>query len=654
MRTLLALIALVPFAATGAERAGYDSRGRIIALLSDGGDLEVFSNYVAVLPNGNRVSLVDHRVSGGPRTQTQERSWVGAYELPDTSRVRLEWKTQDAPSALNYTTTVSAEGADVTDIELVLDLPRDVFVNGKVTPEGGQPLALPPRKPQGAAIFTGKTAALRFESATGEIALTLRFDAPREASVMDRWDLLGVSHIIPNMPLSEGGQSGTMYYNRTRRSYQIRIPVIGGGAPKGSLSASLALVNNTKSAPVRLTLDRSKPRYSFDGFGGNFCWNLDRSTKGIEAIQDYMLKNLKHGWARFEMKVMAWDAQRDNPGPDLRYDFGMMQQFQKMGVPYVISVWRLPERFYTNGWETSRSTRFRQINPAKWDELNELIGSYLLYARKNYGVEPDLFSFNEPNLGVQVGFTPEGHTEQIKRMGAAFRKLGLKTRMLLSDAVPARDSIPFALDAAADPEAMQYVGAVAVHSWGGAAPEQYAAWGDLAEWLNLPLLLDELGVDSSASESNQWDLYHYGLREAQYMQESLLYARPQGAQFWQYTDSYSLARLRPDGTVEPSARFWLMKHFTDLTPMKSEALATASDQNGVLMTAFRKGSAYALHILNRGGARAATVTGLPDGDWQVTESTEARQFQQRRAGAAKGSLSLELPPRSLVTLTLPN
>jgi len=254
---------------------------------------------------------------------------------------------------------------------------------------------------------------------------------------------------------------------------------------------------------------------------------------------------------------------------------------------------------------------------------------------------------------VQVGFTPEGHTDQIKRMGAAFRKMGLKTRMVLGDAVPARDTIVFALDAAADPEAMQYVGAVAFHSWGGATPQQYAAWGDLAEWLNVPLLVTELGVDSAAYETNVWDTYHYGLREAQFTQEMLINARPQGTQFWQYTDDYALARLRPDGTVEPTARFWLMKHFTDLTPLKSEALATASDQAGVFMTAFRKGSSYALHIMNRGGAREASLAGVPDGNWQVTESTETSQYrQQKRASAAESAVRLALPARSLVTLTL--
>jgi hypothetical protein len=253
---------------------------------------------------------------------------------------------------------------------------------------------------------------------------------------------------------------------------------------------------------------------------------------------------------------------------------------------------------------------------------------------------------------VYVGFNPEDHAEAIKRFGAHFQKLGLKTRMLLGDATGPRDTHNYVLAAAADKEAMQYVGAVAFHSWGGATPAQYTAWGDVGEWLGLPLLVAELGVDAAAYYTRSWDSYHYGLREARMTQEILQYVRPQGTQFWQFTNDYSLARAKPDGTVEPSSRFWLMKHFTDLTPQKSEALTTSSDQARVLFTAFRRGGEHALHILNLGAAREAVLEGLPDAEWQAVESTEAAQYRQRQAGRpAQGTLRVALPARSLVTLT---
>jgi O-glycosyl hydrolase len=443
--------------------------------------------------------------------------------------------------------------------------------------------------------------------------------------VIDRWDAAG-------------------------RSFQVRTAIFKGPVAanaSATLAASLRWANRPPaSPPVRLSVDASKARYHFDGFGGNYCWNNQ------SPIAAYTLNNLKIAWGRSEMKVQQWDRQRDNPGPEIRADLETMRRFQQMGAPFVISIWWLPERFYTDAFEKTRSAHARIIREDKWDELLELLGSYLLYAKRQYGVEPDLFSFNEANIGVYVGLTPETHTQAIKKIGAYFKKTGLKTKMLLGDATGPRGTHTFTLDAASDPEAMQYVGAVGFHSWGGGTPEQYTAWGDVADWLGLPLLVTELGVDAASYYTRSWDSYHYGLREAKMMQELLVYARPRGMQYWQFTQDYALGRVGADGAVTPSARFWIMKHFTDLTPQGSDALATVtSDEKNVLVTAFRRGDGYTVHVLNVGAARAATLEGLPAAEWQVTETTEAAQFQKKAPVRGSGALQVILPSRSLVTLT---
>jgi hypothetical protein len=164
----------------------------------------------------------------------------------------------------------------------------------------------------------------------------------------------------------------------------------------------------------------------------------------------------------------------------------------------------------------------------------------------------------------------------------------------------------------------------------------------------------ELGVDGAAYHTRSWNSFHYGLREARMTQELLLHARPQGTQFWQFTNDYALARVAADGTVEPTPRFWLMKHFTDLTPRKSAALATSSDQPSVLFTAFRKDRSYTLHVLNLGPAREAIFEGLPEGEWQPVETTEISHFRNTPPVASHGgALRLRLSPRSLLTLTQP-
>jgi hypothetical protein len=615
------LLLLLCLPAAGTEKAAYDSNGRVIAMISDAGDVAIGTNFVAVLPNQKRVPLLVRREGSGARREGRALAWSSPFTLPDGGRGAMAWKSVESESGLVYSGAVTARSAlDLAAIEFVVDLPRKLFAGGTVSSEGAAPVKL--ARVNTPVLFHGETSSLHFADPSGTAAFDLRFDKAAEVSVVDRWDAQG-------------------------RSFQVRTAMLRGfveTGSTGSISATMRLGNHPPApAPVHISVDPAKPRFHFDGFGGDYCWNNQ------SAAAAYTLKNLKLGWARSELKAQQWDRQRGNPGPEIRADLETMRRFQQTGVPYVISIWWLPERFYTDAYEKPRSAHFRTIDPEKWDDLLDLIGSYLQYAKKEYGVEPDLFSFNEANIGIYVGLTPETHLEAIKRFGAYFRKTGLRTKMLLGDATGPRDTHRFVLQAAADPDALQYVGAVGFHSWGGGTPEQYAAWGDVAEWLHLPLLVTELGVDAAAYYTRSYDSYDYGLREAQMTQELLEYARPQGTQFWQFTNDYSLVRTRPDGAVEPTPRFWLMKQFTDLTPHGSEGLASSSDQKDVLVSAFRKGDAFAVQLLNMGAARTAVLQGLPSGDWRITESTEISQYQQKPA--IRGA-NLELPARSLVTFTL--
>src|SRR5262249_151995 len=208
-----------------------------------------------------------------------------------------------------------------------------------------------------------------------------------------------------------------------------------------------------------------------------YCWD-NRSP-----VAAYTLKNLNVNWARAAIKLVQWDKERDNPGPELRADFETMRGFARMGVPFIASVWTLPERFYSDAYDKPASAPARVIDPLKWDELFDLIVGYLAYVKREYGAEPDLFSFNESNIGINVVMTPEAHAAAIKRIGARLQAAGFKTKMLLGDAAGPRDTHKFALEAASDTDARPLAGAVAFHSWGGGSAEQYGAWGDLAEWL---------------------------------------------------------------------------------------------------------------------------------------------------------------------------
>ncbi len=285
----------------------------------------------------------------------------------------------------------------------------------------------------------------------------------------------------------------------------------------------------------------------------------------------------------------------------------------------------------------------------------ESVGSYLIYAKKKYGAEPDLFSFNEANIGVYVLFEPEEHRDAIKSFGAYFKKLGLKTKMLLADATGPDGTYTYALPAANDPEALQYCGAVAFHSWGGTTPERYRLWGEVAEWVNLPLLVAEAGVDAAAHQGRRYDSFHYGLREVKQYQDLLEYARPQGIIFWEYTNDYGLAKVSREGEqelVEPTPRYHFMRHWANLTPRNSDNLTTTSSHEKVRVTAFRGAEGFTVHIANLGPARELALEGLPAGSYRQVVTSALDGFAEKtRVVAGADTTRLALPGKALITLT---
>jgi len=375
-------------------------------------------------------------------------------------------------------------------------------------------------------------------------------------------------------------------------------------------------------------------------------------------------------WARTEMTPPEWEPENDNaspedtnwaalakndqPGTNLRREFLLAQQIQKRGIPYSITIWRLPEWLYTDPGKGPEAFG-RRFAAEKWPEVLECIGSYLVYAKKQYGVEPDLFSFNEPDGGVRVKFSAEEHRDAIRRIGAHFASLGLRTKMLLGDVCHARGTHTYALPTANDPEAMRHVGALSFHSWGGAKPEEYAAWSDLADKLKLPLLVAELGVDAWAWRGAAYNTGDYALREVQMYQEIILHARPRATMQWEFTSDYGTVKVEKDGRLAPTVRFWFVKHFCNLTPPKAEVLATSSDNPKVLLTAFAgKGPVYTLHIANFGAGRPATITGLPAEvkSLRAIQTSATDSFKELSAVAVEaGAAKVQLAQQSLLTLT---
>ncbi|HMB95547.1 MAG TPA: hypothetical protein VKK61_05870, partial [Tepidisphaeraceae bacterium] len=280
----------------------------------------------------------------------------------------------------------------------------------------------------------------RFISTNRQVEIT--FDQPRDVTIQDDRGQSEPSLTLL-FPLSVGDlKSG----QKIHATCKIKV--------SGAVDKSLATVQ----------IDPSQRGSTFAGVGGNFCWGTQ------VPIVNFYLDNLRVKWARVAMLLPQWQPrENDDPttrpveelGPEIRECLRMASELHRRNIPMIISVWNAPDWALAsrNGGAGAGGANRGGRHVDKWDGLAKSIGDYLLMFKKVVGDEPQLFSFNESNLGINVLMSPTEHRDMIKLLGAHFASLGLRTKMLLGDANEPR-AVDYVKAALADPEAMKYVGAV--------------------------------------------------------------------------------------------------------------------------------------------------------------------------------------------------
>lgn len=647
-------------AASGAQPAGAtdlvvltDAHGGIGSLQASGEDLPLRMDLRVPAKGWNRNARLNPSRPAATSTRGDTKVWQGTIELERGKRCQYEiGLLQKGGSVAIDVSVVAQADLDVEGVYLWAQLPVNLFLGGKasLTAEDGKETTAdcPKTLPEKYIFLGGRANRARIADAARRTAIEFQFDRAVNCQLQDDRKFSGSDYSfmfqLARGPLKSGEQTA------------VHMTLLPTATPD--------------TRPAKLTMDTAQVRYKLDGFGGNYCFAIDSPPA------QYTLENLRSAWARIEMIAARWAPDpadfaaaepdwkklesRDTPDSALRRRFEFDQRLHKRSLPLVASIWWLPEWLYGDGGGKNTDGHRRIVPRDNWPKLAAVIGSYLLHEKRRYGVEPDLFSFNESNYGVMVLMTPEEHRQIIKFLGSHFAKLGLKTKMLLGDCT-GPGSIRFTDPAASDPEALKYVGAVAFHSWGGADADVYAGWAELADRLKLPLLVTELGVDANYS-IRPHELPGYGLREVRMYQELLLHARPAGTMYWEFTSDYSLVgwRKKPDGQVEvsPTDRFYFAKHFCNLTPHHADALATSSDHPKVLVTAFAAGAGpqrvYTIHIANFGLAREADLAGLPAGvgRFRAVCTSPSDSFRELAPVENRESRArLTLPARSLLTLT---
>jgi hypothetical protein len=447
---------------------------------------------------------------------------------------------------------------------------------------------------------------------------------------------------------------------RGRSDIEVSFPLSLGNLTSGQkvLAAfTIKATGEVDKSPAKLVVDPSRPGRQYDGMGGNF-----RIQSPADAAQiEYNLDHLRVAWGRVAMPLDRWQPNEDadpvetattgTVNTSVRQAMEMAQKLARKKIPTIISIWSAPSwALATSGG--ARGGRAR-INPEKWDNDCKSIGSYLEYMKKQYSAEPVLFSFNESDMGINVLQSPQEHADAIKRLGAYFASRGLKTRMLLGDTGnPTGDR--FIDVALGDPEAAKYIGAVSFHSWHGGTVQQYTHFSDAARKLNVPLLVAEGGLDPSAHQYRAIFLEPwFCLDEISQYVDICRVAQPLSILHWQYTADYSILIGGRNGQpLQPAQRFWDIKQL-GMTASDSTAMPITCDNPKVVSCAFLDHGACVVHLVNKGAARSATVSGLPAGVKEMRAIVTDRRRGMQEAGrvpVVQGTVQVPLDSMSFTSL----
>ncbi|HEU4719862.1 MAG TPA: hypothetical protein VFS59_00755 [Gemmatimonadaceae bacterium] len=217
--------------------------------------------------------------------------------------------------------------------------------------------------------------------------------------------------------------------------------------------------------------------------------------------------------------VSGIEPVNDNADPNVtdltRFDFSWKYNdahiaFVKAAQPYGLKVW-FASPLTLETWMT-------ESNPQEYVEWAMAI----LRRWREQGVEMPFYSIaNEPAAQSSGAMSPQYILATTKLLGAKLKAEGFKTRIVIPDDITPNDAYDRAVVVLADPEARQYVGAIAYHLYSGlAAREKLKALGEqysipvwmteyaLAtpfEWANI--IHDEIADYGASAVDMQWGFF---------------------------------------------------------------------------------------------------------------------------------------------------
>ncbi|WP_318310184.1 hypothetical protein [Flagellimonas crocea] len=494
------------------------------------------------------------------------------------------------------------------------------------------------------ADYKAPSTSVKVTSPTRE--LNILFEKPTEVSIR------ALDSIHPKIELNFGLASG-------------QIPAHTQYSNTFTISASGVI----DTSPIELEVFPDQLGEKFDGIGGNF--RLQNPRMDPQVI-DYSLDNLRVSWSRVEMPWRQWhpdhsqnpieEAKNGNLHPKVRDAMEMAQRLDKMGIPVILAAWFPPDWAIIG--ERVRGahpdgTRGNALDQSKKMAIYKSITDYIVYLEEAYGVETVMFSFNESDLGIDVRQTAEEHNVLIKELGTYFRSRGVDTKFLLGDTADA-NGWEFTTIASTDPKTRPYIGGVSFHSWRGWTDENLLKWSDISKRVDVPLFVGEGSIDAGAWRYPQiFEEPTYALDEIDVYLKILNISQPLTILQWQLTSDYSPMSGggifgNDSQDLYPTQRFFNLKQLGS-TPKGLQAIPITSSEDLVTPAAFisTRKNKLAIHLVNKGATRNATITGIPNRIKRLkvfTTNQEKSYETTKTIPVRNGSALLELEGASFISL----
>lgn len=398
---------------------------------------------------------------------------------------------------------------------------------------------------------------------------------------------------------------------------------------------------------VEARLLRGQPRQTMLGFGGNFCQPRYGRSEAMDPVGETNLRTLNVFHARIGLPLERWapaPGQYVEDGPP-KAALQALGRFAKMGIPTVVSVWEGPAWMLPG----SREASGKRLPPERYRECIEAVALFLEVAKHQYGSEPEYFSFNEPDYGVNFKFSPQEMAAFVKQAGVVFAQRGLKTRFVVADTANGTNFADYARPLLEDREIAKYLGPLAFHSWDAltASDAAYRAIAELGRKHRKPVWCLEAGHDAQLWQARDpWASWENALRTALAYERTLRLTEAQLMSYWTYQDNYPL--VSQDGKTP----YPVQRVMRQMERVFAKGARVAWVETGVSELRALGTTSGAALLVNPVGPGRVRLSGLPVRQAvQITVSTAERQGVATSTRAdAQGRLEVGLPARSVVTV----